>query len=188
MTPEEQLDCRVIYFQELDGNIILSDLPFLPSAPTAAHHLLSSLGLNSFPFPSTPVPPMQSLPTAPVLSIPQYLDRIQTTLDAYHPTLRSCFESLLTSCTADVFPDPPKLKLGPKLPEDMRIVEEPGSTPVWKKVYLLSPPQITELKAQLTKMLEAGIIWSSNSPYGAPVLFPPQKGQRATTMRRFPST
>ena len=75
----------------------------------------------------------------------------------------------------DVFPDPPRLKLGPRRPEDLRIVEEPGSLPVWKRVYRLSPPQVTELKAQLTKMLEAGIIQPSNSPYGAPVLFAPKK-------------
>eukprot|EP00961_Rhodomonas_salina_P042042 565299-Rhodomonas_salina.1 len=47
--------------------------------------------------------------------------------------------------------------------------------PVWKRVYRLSPPQITELKAQLTKMIEAGIIQPSNSPYGTPVLFAPKK-------------
>eukprot|EP00961_Rhodomonas_salina_P285179 3853537-Rhodomonas_salina.1 len=55
-----------------------------------------------------------------------------------------------------------------KRPEDLSIVEEPGSMPVWKRVYQLSPPQITELKAQLTKMIEAGIIQPSNSPYRAP--------------------
>eukprot|EP00961_Rhodomonas_salina_P035850 482259-Rhodomonas_salina.1 len=46
---------------------------------------------------------------------------------------------------------------------------------VWKRVYQLSPQQITELKEQLTKMIEAGIIQPSNSPYGAPVLFAPKK-------------
>ena len=118
---------------------------------------------------------MDSLPSAPVLSVPQYLDGIQPSLDAYSPTLRACFESLLTKYSGDVFPDPPKLKLGPKRPEDLRIVEEPGSMPVWKRVYQLSPPQITELKAQLTKMIEAGIIQPSNSPYCTPVLFAPKK-------------
>jgi hypothetical protein len=43
------------------------------------------------------------------------------------------------------------------------------------KVDRLSPPQVVELRAQLTKMLEAGIIQPSNSPYGAPVLFTPKK-------------
>ena len=118
---------------------------------------------------------MSTLPSAPVLSVPQYVHSITETLDTYHPSLAPSFETLLSLFTADVFPDPPKLSLGPQHPEDMRIVEEPWSVPVWKKVYRLSPPQIIELKAQLTKMLEAGIIRPSNSPYGAPVLFAPKK-------------
>eukprot|EP00961_Rhodomonas_salina_P264992 3582226-Rhodomonas_salina.1 len=76
---------------------------------------------------------MDSLPRAPVLSVPQYLDGIQPALDAYSPTLRAHFESLLTKYLGDVFPDPTKLKLRPKHPEDLCIVEEPGSMLVWKR-------------------------------------------------------
>jgi hypothetical protein len=118
---------------------------------------------------------MESLPSPPVLAIPQYLDKIQHNLDAYSFLLQNQFENMLKQYAPDIFPDPPRLKLGPQRPEDLKIIEEQGSTLVWKKVYRFSPPQTVELKAQLTKMLEAGIIQPSSSPYGAPVLFGPQK-------------
>ncbi len=182
MTPEEALDCGTLYLRgDTADSLEISDLPFpLPYSNTyeqALYHLdcsympLFSLSKGHLSL----SPPMDSLPNAPILSIPQYLDGIQEQLDAYSPTLRTRFEGVLKQYAPDVFPDPPRLKLGPQRPEDLRILEEPGSTPVWKKVYRLSPPQIVELKAQLTKMLEAGIIQPSCSPYGAPVLFAPKK-------------
>eukprot|EP00961_Rhodomonas_salina_P253278 3423247-Rhodomonas_salina.1 len=76
---------------------------------------------------------MSTLPTSQVLSIQQYLDGINYTLNSYNPTLCPCFEALLMCYALDVFPDPPKLKLRPLHPEDLWIIEEPGSTPVWKK-------------------------------------------------------
>eukprot|EP00961_Rhodomonas_salina_P221721 2997983-Rhodomonas_salina.6 len=129
---------------------------------------------------SSHIPPMSTLPTSPVLSIPQYLDCIDNTLKSYDPTLCSCFEALQTHCALDVFPDPHKLKLGQRCPEDLQIIEEPCLTPVLKKVYRLSPLQISKLKQQLTKMImiEAGNIQPSNSPYGAPILLAPKKDKR----------
>ncbi len=63
---------------------------------------------------------------------------------------------------------------GPLKQEDLqvKIIEEPGSTPVWKKVDRLSPPQTVGLIAQLTKMLEAGIIQPSVAPGGAQYFSP----------------
>ncbi len=67
---------------------------------------------------------MSGLPSKPVLSLPAYLDSIQSTLDSHDPHLWSRFEKVLTKYAADVFPDQPQLKLWPKLPEDKHI-EEP---------------------------------------------------------------
>ncbi len=96
------------------------------------------------------VPLTESLPTSPVLSVPQYLDSIQHNLDAYSPLLQSKFETICKQYAPDVSPDPPSLRLkhGPQRPEDLKISEEQGSTLLWKKVYRLSPPQTVELKAQ----------------------------------------
>eukprot|EP00961_Rhodomonas_salina_P244500 3304738-Rhodomonas_salina.1 len=181
MTPEEQLDCRTLFFRGGAMDVELSDLPFLSSSSTYADHALNHLSTPAdstipiFSLNSSHVPPISTLPTSLVLSIPQYLNCIDDTLTSYNPTLRSHFQALLTCYALDVFPDPPKLKLGQRRPEDLRINGGPGSTPVWKKVYRLSPPQISELKQQLTKMIKAGIIQPSNSPYSAPVLFAPKK-------------
>jgi hypothetical protein len=161
MDPNDTLDCRVLYLHRSNADDIeISDLPFPKSYSNTKDQILSHLDLDASlpPNQTNPSSPMSTLPSAPVLSVPQYVSSITETLDTYHPSLAPRFETLLTRFAADVFPDPPKLRLGPQRPEDMRIVEEPGSVPVWKKVYRLSPPQIIELKAQLTKMLEAGII------------------------------
>lgn len=73
---------------------------------------------------------------------------------------------------ADVFPD----ELPPGLPPDRgefnhRIDEEPGSRPVSRPHYRLSPLELADLRKQLDELLAAGYIRPSSSPYGAPVLF-----------------
>lgn len=179
MTEEELLDCGSLFIRSTcTEDLQISDLPFASSSPCTSTDVINNI--NTFsdgtipifsinPTDKLPTAPMDTLPNAPVLSVPQYLDTIQPQLDAYDLTLQSCFQTLLTKYTCDVFPDPLKLKLGPQRPEDLQIVEEPGAVPVWKKVYRLSPPQVTELKAQLTKMIEAGIIWPSTSPFSCAI-------------------
>eukprot|EP00961_Rhodomonas_salina_P167621 2259117-Rhodomonas_salina.4 len=182
MTLEEQLGCGVIYIQGSCNDLELSDLPF-PSCDSTStnervlNHLLtfSDGTIPVWSLTRNPTHPMDTLPMAPVLSVPEYLDGMQPVLDSYCPNLCTEFESVLSRYEADVFPNLPRLKLRPHQPEDLKIIKEPGSMPVWKKVCLLSPPQIIELKLQLTKMIEAGIIRPSNSPYGSPVLFAPKK-------------
>eukprot|EP00961_Rhodomonas_salina_P092810 1249192-Rhodomonas_salina.1 len=125
MTEDKRLDCGALYFRSDADSLELSDLPFsspLCSADECALSHLSTVSNGTIPIFSLnpahnlPSPPMSSLPNAPVLSVPQYLDGIQGTLDLYDPTLRTWFESLLTKYALDVFPDPPKLKLGPSSP------------------------------------------------------------------------
>jgi hypothetical protein len=77
MTPEEQLDCGVLYFLECNSTIDISDLPFDPSShPDSASCFLDNLPASLAP------PPMSTLPSKRVLSVPEYLDGIQDTLDA----------------------------------------------------------------------------------------------------------
>lgn len=49
----------------------------------------------------------------------------------------------------------------------------PGYKPPFRKNYRLSPLEMQELKDQVEHLLAKGIITSSNSPFGAPVLFVP---------------
>ena len=69
----------------------------------------------------------------------------------------------------DVFPsDHPGYP--PKRNVELGIDLEPGVEPVSRPVYKLSPAELDELKAQLTLLLEKGLIRPSKSPWGAPVL------------------
>jgi hypothetical protein len=182
LTSDESLDTGVLYVRGTNAkDMEISDRPFFSTPLTAADVLVNNIAdeevaiwsLSSSTNSTTS--PIPTLPSKPILSIPDYLDTILPTLNSYSTSLRAEFESLLLPFAHDVFPNPPCLKLGPKRPEDLVINEEPGSQPVWKKVYRLSPPQVAELRAQLEKMLEAGIIQPSSSPYGAPVLLAPKK-------------
>jgi hypothetical protein len=51
----------------------------------------------------------------------------------------------------------------------------PGSTPVSRPIYRLSPGELEELRNTLDDLLIKGFIRSSFTPWGAPILFAPKK-------------
>ena len=53
---------------------------------------------------------------------------------------------------------------------------DPAVQPTCRKLYPLSLLELTELKKQVTDLLESGRIVPSSSPYGAPILFAEKKG------------
>jgi hypothetical protein len=74
----------------------------------------------------------------------------------------------------DVFPD----EL-PGMPPD-RDVEfvielQPGTAPISKRTYRMSPKELAELKNQLQELLDKGYIRPSSSPWGCPALFVKKK-------------
>ncbi|KAL1555324.1 hypothetical protein AAHA92_15780 [Salvia divinorum] len=74
----------------------------------------------------------------------------------------------------DIFPDtlpgpPPDRQL------EFIIDLEPGSAPVSKAPYRMTPKELEELKIQLQELLDLGFIRPSVSPWGAPVLFVKKK-------------
>ena len=74
----------------------------------------------------------------------------------------------------DVFPDKLPFGLPPSRAVDHRIDIVPGSSPVSRSPYRMSPTELDELKKQLIYLTEQGFIQPSISPYGAPVLFTPK--------------
>ena len=69
----------------------------------------------------------------------------------------------------DVFSDPPGLP-------PMRTVAHvapliPGSRPPYRRNYRMTEAEKSELKKQLTELLEKGLIRPSVSPFGSPVIF-----------------
>ena len=61
--------------------------------------------------------------------------------------------------------------LPPKREIDFSIDLIPGTTPIAKAAYRMSPTENQELKRQIKEMEDQGFIRLSKSPWGAPVLF-----------------
>ena len=78
----------------------------------------------------------------------------------------------------DVFQDPLPPGLPPDRSEGHAIPTEPGHPPPFRSMYRLSPLEYAELEKQVTKFLKDGILETSTSPYGAPVLFVPKPNGR----------
>ena len=47
-----------------------------------------------------------------------------------------------------------------------------GSRPLAQAPYRMTPPELIDLRKQLTKLLDAGLVQPSKAPYGAPMLSP----------------
>ena len=75
----------------------------------------------------------------------------------------------------DVFPDKLPNGLPPTRAQDFHIDLKEGSTPQKKGLYRMSPAELSELKTQLTELIDQGFIRPSSSPWGAPVLFVTKK-------------
>ena len=71
----------------------------------------------------------------------------------------------------DVFPKTLPTRLPPLRQVNHEIDLELGSKPPSRAPYRLSQPQLDELQAQLSALLEKGLIEPSKSPFGAPVFF-----------------
>ena len=74
----------------------------------------------------------------------------------------------------DVFPDD-LLGLPPEREVEFTIDLAPGTTPISKAPYRMTPMELKELKIQLQELLDKGFIRPSVSPWGAPVLFVKKK-------------
>ena len=75
----------------------------------------------------------------------------------------------------DVFPTELPPGLPPSCDIDHRIKLEPDSKPPWHPIYRMSPLELDAMRAELDRLLEAGSIEPSLSPYGAPVIFMKKK-------------
>jgi hypothetical protein len=74
----------------------------------------------------------------------------------------------------DVFPE----EL-PGMPPDQDIefvIElKPGTTPIYKTPYRMATPKLAELNEHIKELLEKGFIHPSSTPWGATVIFVPEK-------------
>jgi hypothetical protein len=67
----------------------------------------------------------------------------------------------------------------PRMPPDRDVESKiellPGTTPISKRSYRMSPNELAELKIQLDKLLNKGYIRPSTFPRGCPALFMKKK-------------
>src|SRR6184192_3688325 len=93
-----------------------------------------------------------------------------TYTNARDPRVKSTLEDF-----PDVFPDELPPGLPPSRDIDHRIEVEPGSNPPWRPIYRMSPLELDAMRAELDRLIKAGSIEPSTSPYGAPVIFVKKK-------------
>ena len=74
----------------------------------------------------------------------------------------------------DVFPED-LLSLPLEREVEFKIVLEPGTTPISRAPYRMTPTKLKELKLQLQELLDKGFIRPSVSPWAAPVIFVKKK-------------
>jgi hypothetical protein len=63
----------------------------------------------------------------------------------------------------------------PVMPPERAIELQPGSAPIAKSLYRMTPMELVELKIQLKYLLGKGYILPSSSPWGCPALFVSKK-------------
>jgi hypothetical protein len=74
----------------------------------------------------------------------------------------------------DVFPDNLP-RMPPERANEFKIELQPGTAPIAKAPYKMSPVEMTELKIQLQGLLDKGYICPSTSPWGCSMLFVEKK-------------
>jgi hypothetical protein len=60
---------------------------------------------------------------------------------------------------------------------EFKIELQPGTTPIAKSLYQMTPVKLAELKLQLKDLLDKGYIHPSSSPWGCPALFVKNKDE-----------
>jgi hypothetical protein len=98
-----------------------------------------------------------------------------------HPVTASSLHHLVAPSLEDIpvtheYPD----DLSGMLPDrdvEFTIELQPGTTPISRRPYNMTPKELAELKVQLNELRDKGFIHPSSSPWGCPPLFVKKKDQ-----------
>jgi hypothetical protein len=91
-----------------------------------------------------------------------------------HLDVASTLDIRTVSEYPDVFPEElPGMPLDREIEFIIELV--PGTAPIFKRPYRMATNQLAKLKEQLQELLDKGYIRPSASPWGAYVIFVPQK-------------
>jgi hypothetical protein len=106
-----------------------------------------------------------------------YLPSQETTQSCAFSMIELPLKKYLAICDyADVFPDE-LLGIPPDRDIEFAIELQPGTTPISKRPYQMSPAELAELKKQLQELLDKGFIRPSTSPWGCLALFMKKKDE-----------
>jgi hypothetical protein len=106
----------------------------------------------------------------------QLLPPLSTTPSLYHATAQKLEDIRVACAFPDVFPeDLPGMP--PDQDVEFTIELQPGTAPVSKRPYKMTPKELAELKVQLNELMDKGFIRPSSSPCGCPALFVKKKDQ-----------
>jgi hypothetical protein len=96
---------------------------------------------------------------------------------AVHHMAAQNLEDIMVACEfPDVFSED---LLGMPSDQDVEFIIElqPGTTPISRRPYKMTPNELAELKIQLNELLDKGYIHPSSLPWGCPPLFVKKKDQ-----------
>jgi hypothetical protein len=100
-----------------------------------------------------------------------------STVSTLQHTTAQNLKDILVACEfPNIFPE--DLSCMP-LDRDVEFIIElqPGTTPISRWPYKMTPKELAELKVQLNELLDRGYIHPSSSPWGCPALFVKKKDQ-----------
>jgi hypothetical protein len=99
------------------------------------------------------------------------------TSEVVHHTIAQDLEDIPVACQ---FPDIFSEDLSGMPPDrdvEFVIKLQPGTAPISRRPYKMTPKELAELKVQLNELLDKGYIHLSSSPWGCPALFMKKKDQ-----------
>jgi hypothetical protein len=96
---------------------------------------------------------------------------------ALHHTTAQNLEDIPVACEfPDVFSEDLS-RMPPDRDVEFVIELQPGTAPISRRSYKMTPNELAELKVQLNELLDKGYIRPSSSPWGCPALFVKKKDQ-----------
>jgi hypothetical protein len=104
-----------------------------------------------------------------------HLPTIYIKASLYHVVERKIEEIHVVWELTDVFHND-LLGMPPERAIEFKIELQPGTTPIAKSLYQMTPVELAELKIQLQNLLDKGYIHPSSSPWGCSALFVKKKG------------
>jgi hypothetical protein len=105
------------------------------------------------------------------------LSVIPVATPSVHQTAAQILEDILVACEFPVIFSEDLSGMPPDWDVEFVIKLQPGTAPISRGPYKMTPKELAELKVQLNELLDKGCIRPCSSPWGYPALFVKKKDQ-----------